>query len=615
MSVALNFELLQLFAAPGWTSTAGWRAITPVPGSTPLRRTATAAGSPSSGALVDVVVLSADVALFDAIRDAIGERNPVWRARSAEESVDLLLTGRCGVLLVDLGFVSTQPATLIQQILDQFPDVVVCVAGRRSDEAQLARLISDGLVYRFMHKPLSARRAGMFLLAAIRHHCERRDSIGLREPAPLLLGTVPGGFEPWKWVFVTIGVALFVMLLAAMLEHRDTAAVEPVALAPAPAPAPPAAVSPRADPVLSRARAAFEAGRYESPAGRNALDLFKAVLLSHPDNVEAKAGLDRTIERILEESGRAVAAGHAAEAQRLVARALEADPGRRPAVVLAQKVQAVTSPQGQSPEHPSVPPATEGTHPAATGPAPAATPAPRPSAPSPHALPATPSVAATIAAAPLVRPDPLTAHIAKANATMPAVADTVRGGGRSFGAPIRTDLPIAGYVKSTPVEPARTSAANAELPRGSETAPALPAEPFEKLLVTDPIYPPQALRNRTTGWVEMEFTITESGVVRDIEVVEAEPHGVFERAATDALGHWQFRPRLVNGQPAAQRSTSSDICPKLISGTTKALSPRASSRMRASGNGQHTTSRSVPTFAPCWRASSTPSCATREVMP
>jgi outer membrane biosynthesis protein TonB len=30
---------------------------------------------------------------------------------------------------------------------------------------------------------------------------------------------------------------------------------------------------------------------------------------------------------------------------------------------------------------------------------------------------------------------------------------------------------------------------------------------------------------------------------------------VFERAATDALADWRFRPRVVNGQPVAQRST------------------------------------------------------------
>ena len=48
-----------------------------------------------------------------------------------------------------------------------------------------------------------------------------------------------------------------------------------------PAPVTPAgenAASGRADPVLSRARAALHAGRLETPEGRNALDLFQAVL-------------------------------------------------------------------------------------------------------------------------------------------------------------------------------------------------------------------------------------------------------------------------------------------------------------------------------------------------
>jgi hypothetical protein len=96
------------------------------------------ASTPAAGVLVDVVVLSDDVALYQATRDAVGERNPVWRARTAAESVDLLLTGRCGVLLLDMGAVSTQPASLVGQIVDQFPDVVVVVAGRRDDETLLA---------------------------------------------------------------------------------------------------------------------------------------------------------------------------------------------------------------------------------------------------------------------------------------------------------------------------------------------------------------------------------------------------------------------------------------------------------------------------------------------
>ena len=110
--------------------------------------------------LVDVVVLTADQELFQSAREAVGERNPVWRARAADEAADLLINGRCGVLLIDMASVSTGADTLVEQIVEQFPDVVVCIAGTRADEPLLAPLISDGHVYRFMHKPTSARRAG-----------------------------------------------------------------------------------------------------------------------------------------------------------------------------------------------------------------------------------------------------------------------------------------------------------------------------------------------------------------------------------------------------------------------------------------------------------------------
>ena len=91
--------------------------------------------SPPEAVLVDVVVLTADPELFQAARDAVGERNPVWRARSSDEAADLLITGRCGVLLIDMAAVSTRADTLIQQIVEQFPDVVVCVAGTRGRRA------------------------------------------------------------------------------------------------------------------------------------------------------------------------------------------------------------------------------------------------------------------------------------------------------------------------------------------------------------------------------------------------------------------------------------------------------------------------------------------------
>ena len=70
----------------------------------------------------------------------------------------------------------------------------------------------------------------------------------------------------------------------------------------------------------------------------------------------------------------------------------------------------------------------------------------------------------------------------------------------------------------------------------------------------DPVYPPQALRAHVEGWVEMEFLVTESGTVEGITVLDAQPSGVFEDAAMQALSGWVFRPRIVNGQPVPMRS-------------------------------------------------------------
>ena len=82
----------------------------------------------------------------------------------------------------------------------------------------------------------------------------------------------------------------------------------------------------------------------------------------------------------------------------------------------------------------------------------------------------------------------------------------------------------------------------------------MPADEFDRIVAPDPVYPVEALRARTHGWVALEFTITATGDVSDVQVTGAKPIGVFEDAATDALSRWRFRPRFVNGQPVSQRS-------------------------------------------------------------
>lgn len=512
-------------------------------GHSPLRQPIGPPEASSAALLVDVVVLSNDPTLFEATRAAVGERNPVWRARSAAESVDLLLSGRCGVLLLDLAAVSAEPASLIEQIVEQFPDVIVIVAGRREDEARLVGLLSEGHVYRFMHKPLTPKRAGMFLNAAIRSHAERR---GIRAPGPARLATGPAISWPSlrRWSLIAAGLACLLLVLSIVLvDHGAPATKTRPGIQSAPVvPSGPAA-GPRADPVLSRARAAYASGRYEAPPGRNALDLYAAVLLARPGHAEARAGLESTLAKIVEAAEREATAGRRAEAYRLLQRVTAADPGHSAAAELLARLAPRPSPPERSPVA-APPPAAARV--AKRADRPATTPGSDAARPPAKSLPVRRTV---------VQPDPLTPRIVNADALRRAQRSAQAA--RSYGAPIPSDPPIAGLADPTPgMAPAPGTPPGAGTSDATAPAaqPAFPLGEFRPLVIVDPVYPPEALRSRTEGWVELEFTITETGSVRDAAVVGAEPQGTFDAAALAALGRWRFEPRIANGRPVAHRS-------------------------------------------------------------
>ena len=508
--------------------------------------------------LVDVVVLSSDPELFQAARDAVGERNPVWRARSAEEAANLLITGRCGVLVIDMAAVSTRADALIEQIVEQFPDVVVCVAGTRGDEPLLAPLISHGLVYRFMHKPTSARRAGMFLQAAMRRHVERREGSQAADPLlPLLRGLRRPTAGMPRGYLALIGLATIALTVPLFIggspevPQLPTTDSRPLVAAPTPS------TAARADPVLSRARAALQAGRLEAPAGRNALDLFHGVLLAQPDHPEAQASLGRTIDLLLARAQQEADAGRKTEAERLLRRVLAVVPGHREAQALDRRINPPDTPsrqlsREQRAEVESQLAATALSAPVAVAAARAKTlqeieaelaALPGPVTTLSRASSPPPAVTPTFVRA--VQPDPLAPRFANAVRTTGPLT-------RSYAREIANPLPTAAIVA-----PAVASESTMTPPAAVEPmAPGVvAADQLDRVVARDPVYPPQALRDGTRGWVELEFTITPNGTVRDIQVVAAEPRGVFDGAASDAVAAWRFRPRVVNGQPVAQRST------------------------------------------------------------
>jgi periplasmic protein TonB len=61
-----------------------------------------------------------------------------------------------------------------------------------------------------------------------------------------------------------------------------------------------------------------------------------------------------------------------------------------------------------------------------------------------------------------------------------------------------------------------------------------------------PTYPADAQRKGIEGKVVLRFVVDENGQVQDPEIVKAEPAGVFEQAALEAIVKYRFDPAVVN---------------------------------------------------------------------
>lgn len=67
------------------------------------------------------------------------------------------------------------------------------------------------------------------------------------------------------------------------------------------------------------------------------------------------------------------------------------------------------------------------------------------------------------------------------------------------------------------------------------------------LVRVNPDYPPRAITTSTEGWVQVQFSVTETGSVRDPVVVASEPGTIFDEAALKAIARWRYNPRVESG--------------------------------------------------------------------
>lgn len=67
-----------------------------------------------------------------------------------------------------------------------------------------------------------------------------------------------------------------------------------------------------------------------------------------------------------------------------------------------------------------------------------------------------------------------------------------------------------------------------------------------------PSYPADAARDGVEGWVKLKFDVMPNGTVGNIQILDAQPKRIFNRAAKRALAKWKYSPSFENGTAIAQ---------------------------------------------------------------
>ena len=74
-------------------------------------------------------------------------------------------------------------------------------------------------------------------------------------------------------------------------------------------------------------------------------------------------------------------------------------------------------------------------------------------------------------------------------------------------------------------------------------------QPLHTLIPINPIMPLRAQKMGIDGWVKIQYIITEEGRVDQVEIINSEPQGVFEKAVIQGAKLGRFKPPIVDGVP------------------------------------------------------------------
>jgi protein TonB len=642
------------------------------------------------GAPAGLVALTRDPALVAALRVLAEDGHHFEFVASDTALTDHLMASATRAALIDGAAASVPVAQLTDRLKAQFPDLVLVVAGTAADQGVLAPLITDGRVFRFLHKPVSAQRVKLFVESAFRHSdampptpaaAPPARSSGARSRLPLVLGGL------------SLAIVAAVAIWWAMREPAPATAPTSSGTAPAdaaragaaaPAPAAPSDLDPATQRVLERADAALAAGQLVSPPGESAADLYRLVLAKSPAHARATAGLDAVTNRLLADAEQAIVAEDLDSAAQLVdvargvlpehprvafltaqigkererqllttARQAAASGNLDRAIAVLERgsssgseligaakrelqqqeidlqaasflaladarMQAgalvdpaqdnaryyIESARALAPEHAGLREAQRKLQVAlvaaardaiGAGDFAAAELGIATGAENGVARSELDALRRELAAAQVaLQADEFTALAQRFNAQLRAnrllepAADSalaLYGQMREANAQHPQTLAARNALGSRMLGESRVALARSDVggaqrwvgeaeaigftgleltnakrdiatqqARAQRLTEAVPVGQLTRTRTIEPRYPPAAQSAGQEGWVDLEFTVTRTGTVEDVQVIDASPAGVFDEAASDAVARWRFRPVEANGVAVPQRA-------------------------------------------------------------
>ena len=473
-----------------------------------------------------LVVLSQDPMLLEAITTAAAGVATVTVWPSADRIMEQLAETRAELLMIDPAYAPPALAALLDSLHRQFPPLQLLLVGRGNEQHQLQTQLTDGTVFRFIHKPASAQRLRLFVNAALREHQKYRQEPLTHAPAgrakvptPRQTLTEGGTRSPItsnRWLSAALAGVVLLAIAGTLIWHssRSFRPVAPVPIAATPV-APPAPITPV--PSEEPAPVAAPQEKEDRPSAQSEAPKLVGAEQAGRTTSDARA---RQIDELVRLAQTRIASGALIEPSNDSARAYVSS-----ATKLApedQRVRAISLALGEA----MVAEFQKGM---AAGNLSAAEQWLKASGAYPIARMTLTQMSAQLDAAKAAQ----RTHTVAANAVTKAASESESA---------------LGVQEAIPTTPLKSSVAAADT-----SDQIIPEGNLRRLRFTAPKYPEDALDNRQTGTVDMDFTLTPQGTVTDIKVTQSSSSSVLDRAAMTALSHNRYEPVERNGVPVSQR--------------------------------------------------------------